>query len=145
MLVGHLWIKTNTSAKVSNFIVRDKDLPLPWQLLLYTSYHNLSCLLDAVQFLSHVRLFDTPWTVGHQTSLSFTSSWSLCKFLSQILKIVMHEDIILESRYYLKDKLKKYYHKIFTIIVGAKNIFVIGFYCFIVLLDMGVILEVVKS
>ena len=111
-IVGHLWIKTSTSAKVSNFIVRDKDLLLPWQLPLYTSYHNLSCLLDAVQSLSHVRLFATPWTAGHQRFLSFTISWSLLKFLSQLLKIVMHEDIILESRYYLKDQFKNYYHKI---------------------------------
>ena len=112
LLVGHLWIKTSTSAKVSNFTVRDKDLPLPWQLLLYTSYHNLCCFLDAVQSLSRVGLFVTPWTAGHQTSLSFTISWSLLKFLSQLLKIIMHEDIILESRYYLKDQFKKYYHKI---------------------------------
>ena len=35
----------------------------------------------AVQLLSPVRLFATPWTVAHQASLSFTISWTLLKFL----------------------------------------------------------------
>ena len=34
-----------------------------------------------VQWLSHVRLFVTPWTAAHQASLSFTISWSLLKFM----------------------------------------------------------------
>ena len=34
-----------------------------------------------VQLLSHVQLFVTPWTEAHQASLSFTSSWSLLKFM----------------------------------------------------------------
>ena len=34
-----------------------------------------------VQLLSHVHLFVTPWTEAHQASLSFTSSWSLLKFM----------------------------------------------------------------
>ena len=33
----------------------------------------------AVQSLSHVQLFVTPWTVARQASLSFTNSWSLLK------------------------------------------------------------------
>ena len=36
----------------------------------------------AVQSLSHVRLFVTPWTAAHQASLSFTTSWSLLKLMS---------------------------------------------------------------
>ena len=35
-----------------------------------------------IQSLSHVRLFVTPWTVAHQTSLPFTISWSLLKLMS---------------------------------------------------------------
>ena len=35
-----------------------------------------------VQLLSPVRLFETPWTVAHQASLSLTISWSLSKFMS---------------------------------------------------------------
>ena len=34
-------------------------------------------LAAVVQSLSHVQLFATPWTAAHQTSLSFTISWSL--------------------------------------------------------------------
>ena len=38
-------------------------------------------LIVVVQSLSHVRLFVTPWTVAHQTSLPFTISWSLLKLM----------------------------------------------------------------
>ena len=36
----------------------------------------------AVQLLSHVWLFGTPWTAARQASLSFTISWSLLKLMS---------------------------------------------------------------
>ena len=36
----------------------------------------------AVQSLSHVWLFESPWTAAHQASLSFTISWSLLKLMS---------------------------------------------------------------
>ena len=39
----------------------------------------------AVQSLSHVQLFVTPWTAAHQASLSFTISWSLFKLMSIML------------------------------------------------------------
>ena len=35
-----------------------------------------------VQSLSHVHLFVTPWTAACQASLSFTTSWSLLRFMS---------------------------------------------------------------
>ena len=35
-----------------------------------------------VRLLSCVQLFATPWTTAHQTSLSFTVSWSLLKLMS---------------------------------------------------------------
>ena len=35
-----------------------------------------------IQSLSHVQLSATPWTAAHQSSLSFTISWSLLKFMS---------------------------------------------------------------
>ena len=34
------------------------------------------------QSLSHVQLFEAPWTAAHQASLSFTASQSLLKFMS---------------------------------------------------------------
>ena len=40
------------------------------------------CESAAVQSLSSVRLFATPWTAAHQTSLSITVSQSLLKFMS---------------------------------------------------------------
>ena len=36
----------------------------------------------SVQWLSHVRLFATPWTAAHQASLSINNSWSLLKLMS---------------------------------------------------------------
>ena len=41
----------------------------------------------AVQSLSHVRLFATPWIAVRQASLSLTNSWSLLKLMS--IKLVM--------------------------------------------------------
>ena len=58
--------------------------------------HSLSCRVikaprqikfSSVQSLSHVRLFETPQTVAHQTSLFITNSWSFLKFMS--IKSVM--------------------------------------------------------
>ena len=37
---------------------------------------------SSVRSLSHVWLFATPWTAGHQASLSITNSWSLLKRMS---------------------------------------------------------------
>ena len=42
---------------------------------------------SSVQSLSHVWLFETPWTAACQASLSITNSWSLLKFMS--IKSVM--------------------------------------------------------
>ena len=42
---------------------------------------------SSVQLLSHVQLFVTPWTEGHQASLSFTISRSLLKLI--FIKSVM--------------------------------------------------------
>ena len=38
--------------------------------------------INSVQLLSHVQLFATPWTAGHQASLSITNSRSLPKLMS---------------------------------------------------------------
>ena len=42
---------------------------------------------SSIQWLSHVRLFVTPWTAACQASLSITNSWSLLKYMS--IKSVM--------------------------------------------------------
>ena len=47
-----------------------------------------------VQYLSHVRLFVTPWTAAHQASLSFTISQSLLKLMS-IESVVPSNHLIL--------------------------------------------------
>ena len=46
---------------------------------------NMVCLskkFSSVQSLSHVRLFETPWTTAHQTTLSITNSQSLLKLMT---------------------------------------------------------------
>ena len=44
--------------------------------------HGGKIYILVVQSLSRVWLFVTPWTAAHQTSLSFTISWSLLKLVS---------------------------------------------------------------
>ena len=46
-----------------------------------------STSFSSVQWLSHARLFATPWTATHQSFLSMTNSQSLLKFMS--IKSVM--------------------------------------------------------
>ena len=53
--------------------------------LTLTSVHDYQ--LSAVQSLSHVRLFATPWTAARQASLSITNSRSLFKLMS--IELVM--------------------------------------------------------
>ena len=43
---------------------------------------DFSLQFSAVQSLSRVQLFATPWTAARQASLSFTYSWSLLKLVS---------------------------------------------------------------
>ena len=47
---------------------------------------HLGLLPVVVQSLSHVWLFVAPWTAAHETSLSFTISWSLLKLMSIVEK-----------------------------------------------------------
>ena len=44
--------------------------------------HLISYPCQSVQSLSHVWLFETPWTAAHQASLSITNSRSLIKLMS---------------------------------------------------------------
>ena len=50
-------------------------------MYLLSSYHTYLCMIN-VQLLNNVRLFATPWTATCQSSLSFTISQSLLKFMS---------------------------------------------------------------
>ena len=47
-----------------------------------SEFSGLTLIYVAVQQLSCVWLFLTPWTTAHQASLSFTISWSLHKLMS---------------------------------------------------------------
>ena len=46
---------------------------------------NIHFQSSSVQLLSHVRLFETPWTAAYQASLSITNSQSLLKLRSMEL------------------------------------------------------------
>ena len=50
----------------------------------------------SVQLLSHVRLFETPWTAARQASLSITNSWSLLKLMS--VELVMPSNHLILCR-----------------------------------------------
>ena len=52
----------------------------------------------AVQSISRVWLFATPWTAAHQASLSFTISWSLLKLMSVELSVMPSNHLILCCR-----------------------------------------------
>ena len=57
-----------------------------WSVYTCTYQYHVHLIMEAfvvfVQWLSHVRLFEIPWTATHQASLSFTIPWSLFKLLS---------------------------------------------------------------
>ena len=58
--------------------------------------HLLWGMFSSVQLLSHVQLFETPWTAARQASLSFTNSWILLKLMS--IESVMPSNILILYR-----------------------------------------------
>ena len=50
---------------------------------------------SVVQLLNHVLLFEDPWTVAHQASLSSTISWSLLKLMPYSYLILCHHPLLL--------------------------------------------------
>ena len=61
-----------------------EDSPLHGSLpcFLHLNRVSFSDVVVVVQSLSCVRFFETPWTTGHEASLSFTISQSLLKLMS---------------------------------------------------------------
>ena len=48
----------------------------------HTKHYIVLCnVFSSVQWLSHVRLFVTPWTAPRQASLSVSDSWRLLKLM----------------------------------------------------------------
>ena len=56
----------------------------------------LFCVVVVFQSLSHVQLFEAPWTAAHQASLSFTVSQSLLKLMS--IELVMPSNHLILCR-----------------------------------------------
>ena len=68
---------------------------MPARLRAVTSKYGLvGNVVVAVQALSRVRLFATPWTAARQASLSITNSWSLPKLMS-IESVMLSNHLIL--------------------------------------------------
>ena len=63
------------------------DLWFLWKLWRKSRLPKTTGNVSSVQSLRHVRLFATPWTAAHQTSLSFTISRNLLKLMS--IELVM--------------------------------------------------------
>ena len=59
----------------------------------YSKMVNVSNVI-AVQSLSCVQLFVTPWTPAHQAPWSSTISWSLLKFMSVELVVLSNHNIL---------------------------------------------------
>ena len=72
------WPAETTKSPASCLSLRRSTVP---------SEMTVTVVLSLVQSLSHVRLFETPWTTAHQAPLSSTISWSLFKFMS--IELVM--------------------------------------------------------
>ena len=71
--------KCLSSALAGRFFTTEQ---LNWTLYHWVTREAPTHLFSSVQSLSCVRLFVTPWTAAHQTSLSITNSWSLFKLMS---------------------------------------------------------------
>ena len=74
---------------------------------------------SSVQSLSHVRLFETPWTAARQASLSITYSWSLLKIMS--IELLMPSTISFSV--VITRILKKIFFKYSTRIIKKKRSF----------------------
>ena len=63
---------------------------------LYTPEINTTLFFNcvAVQSLSHVQLFATPWTAAYQATLSPTISWNLLRFMP-IESVMLYKHLIL--------------------------------------------------
>ena len=68
--LSHSWAISNLFSGAIKFLLK---------AIFYT------ILYDVGQFLSHVFLFATPWTIARQASLSITISWSFLKLMSMAL------------------------------------------------------------
>ena len=74
-----------------------ENLPHSFHIFLYSFNFlkfNFYFVVVAVQLLSHVRLFVTPWTAALQVTLSISNSWSLLKLMS-IESVMLSNHLIL--------------------------------------------------
>ena len=63
-------------------------------IILATNWKSLTMHFVVVHSLSHVLLFETPWTAAHQAPVSSTISWSLLKFISiELVNLSQHQSL----------------------------------------------------
>ena len=67
---------------------------MAWLSKIQTSFWDVNQRISSVQLLSHVRLFEIPWTAALQASLSITNYQSLLKLMS-IESVVPSNHLIL--------------------------------------------------
>ena len=77
----------------TNFSREDREKNNLW-LREYAYLKFYFVVIVVVQSLNYAQLFATPWTAAHQTSLSFTISQSLLKFMS-IESVIPSNNLIL--------------------------------------------------
>ena len=74
----------NSSTALKILCSASLSFPSPQTLVTIDFFFLLfpSVQFSSVQSLSHVQLFETPWTEARKASLSITNSWSLPKLMS---------------------------------------------------------------
>ena len=93
-MVVHFYLPFTFKRKPTFCIFYDISLLCTSLCCLYNTLYPSIYLISSVQSLCHVRLFATPWTAAHQTSLSITNSQSLLKLMS-IMSVMSFSHLII--------------------------------------------------
>ena len=75
------WVYALKNPEIQNFLMEEKNIKETM------AKKKSEQILQSVQSLSHVRLFESPWTAARQASLSINNSQSLLKLMS--IELVM--------------------------------------------------------
>ena len=87
-------VSEGCSERTKDYRVKSRSLSLLDPQILFQEADMIQ--FSSVQSLSHVRLFETPWTTGCQASLSISNSRSLPKLIS--IDLVMPSNHLIPCR-----------------------------------------------
>ena len=81
------WVYALKNPEIQNFLMEEKNIKETM------AKKKSEQILQSVQSLSHVRLFESPWTAARQASLSINNSQSLLKLMS--IESVMPSNLLI--------------------------------------------------